>query len=64
MVHRVWGGQAKQSGKWFTPGLPIDQESARQGLSLPPGNTAEYATEVTIPSGTRIQTSVANKAFG
>jgi hypothetical protein len=62
-VYRVWGGEAKQSGQWFTPRLPTDQESARQGLSLPPGNSAEYVTEVTIPSGTRIQTSTANQAF-
>jgi RHS repeat-associated protein len=63
-VYRVWGGQTEQSGRWFTTQLPLDQESARQGLSLPPENSAEFVTPATIPAGTRIQTSTAKGILG
>jgi hypothetical protein len=62
--YRVWGGGTKAQGEWLTPIRPGSAVTARQGLSLPPGNAAEYVSEVTVPAGTRIQVGSAGAAFG
>lgn len=64
VFYRVHGGQSGQVGEWLTPIRPTSGASARAGLALPPGNTAESVSRVVVPAGTRIQVGTAGQAFG
>jgi hypothetical protein len=59
-VYRIWGEENEKAGRWFSPNLPESANIAKDKLSLPMNNTAKFATAVTIPAGTRIETSVAS----
>lgn len=61
---RAWGGESGQLGAWLSPVAPESPAAAQSMLSLPPGNTAEFLSEVHIPGGTQIQYGTAAGAFG
>ena len=61
--YRVWGGKTPQEGAWLTPVKPTSAEEARATLALPPTNTAENVSTVTVPKGTRIQLGTAAANF-
>ncbi len=63
-MYRVWGGRAGKMGRWLMPVKPSSQNVAREWWSLPPGNSAEFVTEVKLPAGTRVQVGPAAPAFG
>lgn len=63
-MYRVWGDESKQIGGWLTPTKPSSAISAIRDLSLPPGNSAAYVSEVLVPAGTRYQFGNAASAFG
>jgi len=63
-LYRVWGGDSNQIGAWLSATRPANAASARASLALPPQNTAEYVSEVTVPAGTRLQIGIAGKHFG
>ncbi len=50
--------------KWLSVTRPASSSDAISGLALPPGNTAAYISEVTVPAGVRFQTSTASRLFG
>lgn len=51
-------------GGFLTKVAPKSSSIAREGLSLPPSNTATFIQEVTVPSGVILQRSRALPAFG
>jgi len=62
-MYRYWGGKSARIGAWLSCGYtPV--HAARLGLSLPPGNTAEFVSAVTVPAGTRVQRGTAAPLFG
>jgi hypothetical protein len=46
-----------KAGKWVTAVAPRSGAWAREALSLPPGNTADYVQEVRVPAGTLMERS-------
>jgi hypothetical protein len=63
-MYRVWGDEAGQVGGWLSPTAPNSTLSAIQDLALPPGNSAEFSSQVLVPAGTRYQIGTAASAFG
>ena len=63
-MYRVWGGGSGRVGQWLTPFKPDFAQAAREALALPPGKTASFVSEVTVPAGTRLPIGVASRAFG
>jgi hypothetical protein len=63
IMYRYWGGRSARIGAWVSPRY-YPSIYARTGLALPPGNTAEFVSEVTVPAGTRVQSGTAAPAFG
>jgi RHS repeat-associated protein len=63
-LYHVWGGDTLQAGEWLATELPTSRAEARAGYSLPPENTAEFVSKVTVPAGTQVQVSVAARLFG
>src|SRR5947208_3137327 len=64
LYYRVWGGRSARISDWLTPVKPASQSASREGLALPPWNTATHYCEVWVPAGTRIQVGVAGPNFG
>lgn len=64
VMYRVFGGDAGQLGSWLSPDRPTSRAQVRASLALPPNNTAEFVSVVTVPAGTLIYTGVAGPAFG
>ena len=60
---RVYSGD-KTAGGFLMGSAPSSADSAVSGLALPPGNNADFIQEVLVPSGTRLQSSIAAPAFG
>ncbi len=56
IYYRVFSGESNV-GRFLTSAPPKSAVFAREGLSLPPGNTAEFIQEVLVPAGTRLQRS-------
>ena len=54
---------ANGTGSFLTRVPPANRRQAIEGLALPPGNTAEFIQQVTVPAGTRLQRSRALPAF-
>lgn len=52
------------AGSFLADVAPASADDAVRGLALPPSNTADFIQDVTVPAGTRIQSSVAAEAFG
>ena len=63
-AYRVWGGGSERMRGWLTPNPPASSSSAIRDLALPPTNTAQYISTVTIPPGTQYQFGTAARAFG
>jgi hypothetical protein len=61
--YRVFSG-SNTEGAFLTGVPPESSQAAVEGLSLPPGNTAEYLQEVNVPVGIRLQSSIAGAAYG
>lgn len=62
--YRVFGGGASRLGAWMSPVPPRTTASVRADMALPPENTAEFVSIVTVPPGTRIRIGRAAPAFG
>jgi hypothetical protein len=62
--YRAYGGGANRLGAWLSPTPPTSREVVRQSLALPPENTAESYSVVTVPAGTRMKVGIAAPAFG
>jgi len=54
--YRVFSGDAT-SGGWLTATPPRSSAWAREALSLPPGNNADFVQRVFVPAGTQLQRS-------
>lgn len=63
-MYRVYGGDARQLGAWLAPSRPVSRAQVRADLALPPANTAEFVSVVTVPAGTLMRKGVAAPAFG
>jgi RHS repeat-associated protein len=63
-LFRVWGDEAGQVGGWATPTMPSSSLSAIRELALPPGNSAQWVSEIAVPAGTRLQIGTAAEVFG
>lgn len=50
--YRAYGGGANRLGAWLSPVRPTSGESVRREMALPPANTAEFYSIVTVPAGT------------
>ena len=64
VMYRVWGGESGQVAAWLSPTKPSSTLSSIRDLALPPGNSAEFLSEVLVPAGTRYQIGTAASAFG
>ena len=64
VMYRVWGGESGQVAGWLSPTRPPSTLSSIRDLALPPGNTAEYVSQVLVPAGSRYQIGTAASAFG
>ena len=64
IMYRYWGGRSARIGAWLSPVTCTSVSAVREGLALPPGNSAEFVSEVTIPAGAGIQEGTAAPAFG
>lgn len=62
--YRAYGGGANRLGAWLSPDPPTSSAAVRDGLALPPENTAQFYSVVTVPAGTRMKVGVAAPAFG
>jgi RHS repeat-associated protein len=56
IFYRVFSGD-RRAGRFLTSSFPKSSEWARNALSLPPSNQAEFIQEVLVPAGTRVQRS-------
>ncbi len=63
-MYRVYGGDARQLGAWLSPVKPVSSAQVRADLALPPQNTAQFVSEVTVPAGTLMRRGTAAPAFG
>lgn len=64
VMYRAFGGDARQLGSWLSPDRPTSRADVQASLALPPSNTAEFVSVVTVPAGTLMRTGVAGPAFG
>jgi hypothetical protein len=60
---RVYSGEST-TGRYLTGSPPANADAAVSGLALPPGNRADFIQDVMVPAGTRMQSSIASRAFG
>lgn len=61
--YRAYGGGANKLGAWLSPTPPASRQSVRESLALPPQNTAEFYSVVTVPAGTLMKVGTAAPAF-
>ncbi|CAL1692182.1 hypothetical protein MMB232_02341 [Brevundimonas subvibrioides] len=61
--YRAYGGGANRLGSWLSPTPPASRQSVRESLALPPQNTAEFYSVVTVPAGTLMKVGTAAPAF-
>lgn len=61
--YRAYGGGANRLGSWLSPTPPTSRQAVREALALPPENTAEFYSVVTVPAGTLMKVGVAAPAF-
>lgn len=62
--YRAWGGGANRLGAWLSPVRPTSSQAVREAMALPPANTAEFYSVVTVPAGVLMKVGVAAPAFG
>jgi len=61
--YRAYGGGANRLGAWLSPVQPTSSQSVREAMALPPANTAEFYSVVTVPAGTLMKVGIAAPAF-
>lgn len=61
--YRAYGGGANKLGAWLSPTPPASRQSVRESMALPPQNTAEVYSIVTVPAGTLMKVGTAAPAF-
>lgn len=62
--YRAYGGGANRLGAWMSAAPPLSSRSVRAEMALPPQNTAEMYSVVTVPTGVLMKRGVAAPAFG
>lgn len=62
--YRIYGAGSQRTGQWVTTSLPQSEELAREGLALPPGNSAKCIVTVRLPAGTTVRIGHVGPAFG
>lgn len=62
--YRAYGRGANRLGGWMSATAPTSRQSVREALALPPENTAEFYSVVTVPAGTLMKVGTAAPAFG
>ncbi|MBU1346118.1 MAG: TNT domain-containing protein [Alphaproteobacteria bacterium] len=63
IFYRAYGGGAYRLGAWLSPTPPVSRQGVREAMALPPQNTAEFYSVVTVPAGTLMKVGVAAPAF-
>ncbi len=63
-LYRVFGGESRQMGSFWTRTQPAGPLQSAMDLALPSGNAATSVVEITVPAGTRIFEGTAAPAFG
>ena len=61
--YRAYGGGANRLGAWLSPVQPTSSQGVREAMALPPANTAEFYSVVTVPAGTLMKVGIAAPAF-
>ena len=61
--YRAYGGGANRLGAWLSPTPPTSSRGVREAMALPPQNTAEFYSVVTVPAGTLMKVGTAAPAF-
>ena len=61
--YRAYGGGANRLGAWLSPVQPTSSQSVREAMALPPANTAQFYSVVTVPAGTLMKVGIAAPAF-
>ena len=64
VFYRAYGGEANRFGAWLSPVPPTTRQAVIQSMALPPMNTAEFYSIVTVPAGVRMKVGIAAPAFG
>lgn len=62
-LYRAYGGGANRLGAWMSATLPVSSAAVKAEMALPPQNTAEFYSVVTVPAGTLMKIGVAAPAF-
>lgn len=62
-LYRAYGGGANRFGAWMSATLPASSAAVKAEMALPPQNTAEFYSVVTVPAGTLMKIGVAAPAF-
>jgi hypothetical protein len=62
-LYRAYGGGANRLGAWMSETLPASSAVVKAEMALPPQNTAEFYSVVTVPAGTLMTIGVAAPAF-
>jgi hypothetical protein len=62
--YRVYGAGSQRTGQWVTTSLPQSESLAREGLALPPANSAKCVVTVRLPPGTAVRIGHVGPAFG
>ncbi len=61
--YRAYGGGANRLGAWMSATRPTSSRAVRAEMALPPQNTAEMVSVVTVPAGVLIKRGTAAPAF-
>lgn len=61
--YRAYGGGANRLGAWLSPVQPTSSQGVREAMALPPANTADRYSVVTVPAGTLMKVGIAAPAF-
>jgi hypothetical protein len=64
VLRRVYGGDARQLGRYWSRTTYSSPGRARRYLALPPGNTAERVVTIRVPAGTTVHEGKAAASFG
>ncbi|WGM30539.1 glycohydrolase toxin TNT-related protein [Brevundimonas sp. NIBR11] len=62
-LYRAYGGGANRLGAWMSATLPASSAAVKAEMALPPQNTAEFYSVVTVPAGTLMKIGIAAPAF-
>lgn len=62
-LYRAYGGGANRLGAWMSATVPTSSAAVKAEMALPPANTAEFYSIVTVPAGTLMKIGIAAPAF-